>query len=100
METGRLIQVEVIYLAENSTFHQELQVPAGCAVEAAVRLSGVLDKYPDFQLSAQNVGIYSRKVGLDHMIVEGDRIELYRPLHLTPNEIRKLRAKRRGTSRK
>ena len=38
------------------------------------------------------VGIFSRKVPLDHVLRDGDRIEIYRPLTADPKEMRRQRA--------
>jgi len=99
MENAPSIRVEVIYLGQNESFHESLEVPPGTTVKAAINLSGVLHRFPAFDLNEENVGVFSRKVGLEHVLSDGDRVELYRPLHLSPNEIRKLRAERRANRR-
>jgi putative ubiquitin-RnfH superfamily antitoxin RatB of RatAB toxin-antitoxin module len=38
-------------------------------------------------------GIYGHKVSGDHILTEGDRIEIYRPLICDPKQARKNRAK-------
>lgn len=40
----------------------------------------------------QPVGIYGRRVALDARLADGDRVEIYRPLHAEPKEARRRRA--------
>ncbi|MDD9868996.1 MAG: RnfH family protein [Gammaproteobacteria bacterium] len=42
------------------------------------------------------VGVFGRRVALDCVLEEGDRIEIYRPLRRTPMEARRIRAGRSG----
>jgi hypothetical protein len=44
------------------------------------------------------VGIFSRKVPLDHVLRDGDRVEIYRPLICDPKEMRKQRALEKDNS--
>ena len=55
------------------------------SVRDALRAAG-------FQASA--VGIFGKRVGLDHALVEGDRVEIYRPLAIDPKEARRRRARK------
>ena len=95
MEKGNSISVEVVFAGADATLLTRLDLPVGATVEQAVQASGILASVPDFVLSDENVGVFSRKVGLNHVLVNDDRVELYRPLFLTPNEIRLLRAERK-----
>jgi putative ubiquitin-RnfH superfamily antitoxin RatB of RatAB toxin-antitoxin module len=40
----------------------------------------------------QPVGIYGRRVALDARLVDGDRVEIYRPLRAQPQDARRQRA--------
>ena len=42
----------------------------------------------------QPVGVYGRRVALDHLLADGDRVEIYRPLRVDPKEARRRRALR------
>lgn len=87
------IQIEVAYAS--TTEHQTLltlRVEPPCTVEKAILLSGVLDIYPEIELSNQIVGIWSRPCELTHLVQSGDRIEIYRPLVQTPEERRRKKA--------
>jgi putative ubiquitin-RnfH superfamily antitoxin RatB of RatAB toxin-antitoxin module len=41
------------------------------------------------------VGVFSQLVTLDHVLSEGDRVEVYRPLAISPAERRRQRAAQR-----
>lgn len=100
MDDADSISVEVVYLEPGRCFLRRVELPRGSSVEDAIRRSGVLEAAPDFPLRDADVGVFSRKVGLRHVLEDDDRVELYRPLRLTPNEIRKLRAQRKRAKRR
>lgn len=39
------------------------------------------------------MGVYGRKVASEHVLADGDRVELYRPLTIDPRERRRRRAR-------
>ncbi len=95
MAGAGFITVEVVFAAPRELYLERVTLPRGSTVAEAIERSGFPVRHPEVALSPGNVGIFSRKVGLDHVVEDDDRVEIYRPLELTPNEIRKLRAARR-----
>ena len=97
----KMINVSVVYGTGEQQWELPLQVAPNCHAAGAIRQSGILTKAPDLDLANMTIGIWGKKVSIDAALSEGDRIEIYRPLTLTPNEARLLRAKRamqrRGT---
>ncbi|MGH6622339.1 MAG: RnfH family protein [Burkholderiaceae bacterium] len=90
------MKILVVHCAAGADHQVTLEVPAGTTVEAAVRLSGLVEGAGAPPL---RVGIWNRTVPLDQLVKEGDRIEFYRPLTVDPKEGRRLRAElRRRTS--
>lgn len=89
-----MITVEVCYALPEHQSIISVLLPKHSTVIRAIMASGILDKFPDLLLT-DNVGIFSKKVSLNQELNEGDRIEIYRPLTLTPNQIRLRRAKKR-----
>jgi putative ubiquitin-RnfH superfamily antitoxin RatB of RatAB toxin-antitoxin module len=87
-----LINIEVIYALPHEQQLLKLQVPEGSTVQDAIRLSGVLEKYPEIDLAKNKLGIFSKLVKADTPLREKDRIEIYRPLIADPKEIRRKRA--------
>ena len=87
-----MIKIEICYGLPDMQFLEALHLPRGITAIKAIMSSSLLEKFPDISLS--NIGIYSKKVNLNHILEDGDRIEIYRPLLMTPNEARLLRKKK------
>jgi len=87
------IYVEVIYALPEEQHIISLHVDGGTTIEQAIRLSGVLEHYPDIDLAKTNkFGIFGKIAKSDRILKEGDRIEIYRPLIADPKEVRRKRA--------
>ena len=78
--------VFVIYALPHEQTVEELDVPAGTTVEEAVRMSGILDQYPEIDLAVNKLGIYAKLVKTDQEMMEGDRVEIYRALPKKPRD--------------
>lgn len=85
------IAVEVAYGLPDRQSLLKITVPPGTNVAQAIELSGIRENFPAMEVS--EVGIFSRKVTLDHVLQEGDRVEIYRPLIASPREMRERRAR-------
>lgn len=88
------LSIEVTFALPERQSLISLSVKAGTSVEQAIKQSGILNMYPDIDLTKNKVGIWSRACKLQDVLTEGDRIEIYRPLIADPKEIRKLRAQK------
>ena len=89
---AEMLQVVVCYGTARDQFLRSMNVAPGTTIGQAVEMSGVLEAYPDINLSTQPVGIYARKKTLDTVLRERDRIEIYRPLVADPKDSRRRRA--------
>lgn len=87
--------VEVAYATPRRQVLIKLEVGEGCTVAEAIEQSGIRDEFPDLTVDPSAVGVFSRKVPLDHALQDGDRVEIYRPLEADPKETRRRRANRR-----
>ena len=92
MENAELIDVEVAYARPDAQVILELRVPAGTTLEQAVRESGILDRFPEIDLTRNQMGIFGKLNKLNTVLRNGDRVEIYRPLIADPKEVRKQRA--------
>jgi len=90
------IAVEVACVAGERRRLVRLSVKRGARVADAIRLSGLPEELTDTDLARHAVGVFGRRVALDRVLEEGDRVEIYRPLHRTPMEARRIRARRSG----
>lgn len=87
-----MLRIEVLYIAKDNTMIQhQMMVQDGATVQEALEQSGILVSHPETQ--QLSVGIFSKPVGLDVVLKDGDRIELYRPLEVDPKENRRSRAR-------
>ena len=87
-----MIQVEVIYALPHEQKLLKVEVSQGTTLEGAIEISGILNKYPDIDLSSNKVGIFSKLSKLDVVVRDKDRIEIFRPLIADPKEVRRKRA--------
>ncbi len=87
-----MIHIEVAYATPDKQVLLCLSVEKGTTVAEGIEQSTIRDEFPDVELDLKSVGIFSRKVLLDQVLREGDRIEIYRPLIVDPMEMRRQRA--------
>lgn len=92
MNDKSLIHVEVAYALPQVQMLIPLNVPEGTTLEEAVKLSGVLEKFPDIDLASSKVGIWNKVSELSAVLRDKDRVEIYRPLIADPKEVRRKRA--------
>lgn len=83
--------VEVVYALADRQRLVVVDVPNGASVASAIAASGLIDEL-GLDEEALDVGIWSRRVGLDALVKDGDRIEIYRPLRIDPKTARRQRA--------
>lgn len=86
------ILVEVAYGRPDQQVIIPVRLPPGATVEDAIRRSGILERFPEIDLSRNKVGIWSKLTKLDTPLREKDRVEIYRPLIADPKEVRRKRA--------
>ena len=89
---GDLIGVEVAYALPSQQVMVAVDVAPESTVEAAIRESGVLDRFPEIDLNENRVGVFSKLAKLSDGLQAGDRIEIYRPLIADPKGVRRRRA--------
>lgn len=98
--TNELITVEVAYATPLRQVLLEVEVAAETRVADVIERSGILQQFPEIEISQSRVGIFSRLVNLDTRVEAGDRIEIYRALVADPKIVRMQRvAKARKRAR-
>lgn len=86
------INVELVYALPNEQTLLKFEVPQATKIVDAIKLSGILNKYPEIDLEKNKVGIFGKLSKADTVLREKDRIEIYRPLIADPKEVRRKRA--------
>ena len=95
-ENVNLLEIEVAYALPHRQFLRRLKAPSGSTVREVIVQSGVLSKFPEIHLESVKVGIFSRPADLGAPLNSGDRVEIYRPLNLSPTDARRMRAERKN----
>lgn len=90
------LRVEVVHATPQRQVLLTVAVPEGCTVAQAIERSGIRGHFPGLDVDPDAVGVFGRKVSLDHVLQNGDRVEIYRPLEADPREVRRERAARSG----
>jgi hypothetical protein len=94
------IHVEVIYALAETQLLFRVELAEGATAGDAIRASGVLDAFPEIDLSKNKVGIFSKLIKLDEAVRDKDRVEIYRPLIADPKEVRRKRAEEGKVTKK
>jgi putative ubiquitin-RnfH superfamily antitoxin RatB of RatAB toxin-antitoxin module len=87
-----MVNVEVAYAKPEEQVIVALAMEEGATVEAAIKASGLLERFPEIVKSELNAGIFGVACKLDQAVSDADRIEIYRPLVHDPKEARRQRA--------
>lgn len=93
-DAGKIL-VEVAYAKENEQVIIPLNVDAGTTLEQAVQLSGILEQFPEIDLTQNKAGIFGKIAKADTELREKDRVEIYRSLIADPKESRRKRAEKK-----
>ena len=94
------IHVELVYALPEQQPMLRVRLAEGASVEDAIRASGILEAFPDIDLTRNKVGIFSKLVKLDEIVRDRDRVEIYRPLIADPKEVRRRRAEEGKVTKK
>ena len=84
--------VEVAYATPQKQIILECEVEAGSTARAIVLGSGIDQHFAEIDLTSCDLGVFGKAVADDCELVDGDRIEIYRPLIADPKEVRRQRA--------
>jgi putative ubiquitin-RnfH superfamily antitoxin RatB of RatAB toxin-antitoxin module len=80
------MRVSVAYALPEQQWWLDVEMPEGATVVSTLHASGLLELVPDINLEHQKVGVFGRFVTLESSLVEGDRVEVYRPITWQPDD--------------
>lgn len=86
------INVEVAFATPNKQVILATTVAVNSTVEQVIINSGVLTQFPEIDLLKMAVGVFGKLCKLDRLIMQGERIEIYRHLLQNPMDARRNRA--------
>ena len=98
--SGETIDIEVAYATREEQLILKQSVALDAKIEEALKESGLLERFPEIDLSVNKVGIFGKLCKLDTVLRAGDRIEVYRALIADPKEARRKRASETKTRAK
>jgi hypothetical protein len=87
-----VINIEIAYALPTEQVILALEIPKECTVEEAIKRSGILERFPQIDLSTDKVGIFGKMCKLNATMHDKDRIEIYRKLIADPKESRRQQA--------
>lgn len=92
----QLISVTICYAhSSGEIWRTAVALPAGSTIEQAIAASGVYAACAIESTDIAGTGIFGIRKPADHIVHEGDRVELYRALTFDPMESRRRRAAHR-----
>lgn len=91
------MQVEVAYATPQRQEIVPVEVEQGATMLEAVRRSRIGELFPGLDPENADMGIFGKvvKSPAEHVLREGDRVELYRPLKIDPKQARLNRARKK-----
>lgn len=98
MAEGVLIRVTLACSpGPRDVLEKEVEVPAGTTAGQALAASAADLAHGALDLAACGFAVWGKKVGPQHVLAEGDRLEILRPLKVDPKTARRERFSRQGT---
>lgn len=83
------MKIGVVYALPSRQSWLSIDVPEGTTVKEAIEKSGILNQFPEIDLTTQKVGIFGKAAALDAVLEEGARIEIYRPITVDPKTVKR-----------
>lgn len=83
------LQVELAFALPDEQMLVVLEMGAGATVADAMAQSDIAGRFPQHDFGALQAGIWGRPVRREHLLGDGDRVELYRPLQRDPRDARR-----------
>ena len=83
--------VYIVYALPDEQFIVALMLEPGMTAGRAVQVSGLVEAHPEIGEREIVLGIFGERVPPQHMLAAGDRVEICRPLHTDPRDLRRMR---------
>ena len=99
MDERLMLRCEVVYARPQEQLVIGVELPAGATAGDALRASRLLETCGEIDSAAVVLGVFGKQVAADHVLRDGDRVEIYRPLKADPRIARRARAKSQSRRR-
>jgi putative ubiquitin-RnfH superfamily antitoxin RatB of RatAB toxin-antitoxin module len=87
------IGIEVTYAEPHRAIVKTYRLMLPATIQDALRLAAADPEFAGIDLAGSAVGIFGRVSALSQALVDGDRVEIYRPLTADPKTARRARAR-------
>jgi putative ubiquitin-RnfH superfamily antitoxin RatB of RatAB toxin-antitoxin module len=87
------VHVTIVYALPDRQYAVELDLPRGARIADALASVSALPPFAELDLETLPVGIYGEPVERTRVLVDHDRVELYRPLLVDPADARRQRSR-------
>jgi putative ubiquitin-RnfH superfamily antitoxin RatB of RatAB toxin-antitoxin module len=86
-----VLRIEIVYAQPQCSLVKSLNLPAGATIADALSLVASDQDFLGLDLASCAVGIFGKVARKDQQLMDGDRIEIYRPLVEEPKLARRRR---------
>jgi putative ubiquitin-RnfH superfamily antitoxin RatB of RatAB toxin-antitoxin module len=97
-ESQEALSIEVCHAHGAGVWRKALTLPRGACVGDALEQSGFRTAFPAVDPARAGVGVYGIRCDIGHVLHDGDRVEVYRPLVFDPKESRRRRARHKAAT--
>ena len=75
------MNIGIAYAKPTAQIWRNIEIAEGATLRDVIEQSGLLDQFPEIDLSTNKVGVFGSVAKLDKPVKDGDRVEIYRPIH-------------------
>jgi putative ubiquitin-RnfH superfamily antitoxin RatB of RatAB toxin-antitoxin module len=94
------VRVSLVYSAAPRQVREwTLELSSGSRVAQALERCSLFEEFPELASGPMVLGIWGKRTGLNHLLRENDRVEIYRGLRVDPKVARRERFDRQGVKR-
>jgi putative ubiquitin-RnfH superfamily antitoxin RatB of RatAB toxin-antitoxin module len=86
---SKVIDVELVLATAERQVLLAIRVASGTTVADVIADSSLDEEFPELRVGDLEVGVWGKPVARHHVVRDGDRIEIYRPLRIDPREARR-----------
>ncbi len=88
-----LIQIEIAFAQPHTATIKSFAIQSGATVQDALTLAAHTVEFAKIPIMNSAVGIYGKRVHVNQLLRNGDRLEIYRSLSVDPKIARRARVK-------
>ena len=88
------MQLEVVYATPEQTLQHHVEVPSNATIQQLLDVLAEQPEWRDISKNAAAIAVFGQRVTSSYQLQAGDRVELLRPLLVSPMEARRLRARK------